>query len=344
MTMMPWLQNPNAQQKPGLGGQLASKAASNLAAEQATKLGLGAAGTAFAGPLGGALGSAAGELAGPLAGQLVGNLFNRGGPVWSQSFVDRINQQYDRQIEDARARGHGPQSIAGLEQAKQGVIAKYNRVTGGPPAPQSGPTQEEVNAQLLAKGLSQSDADKVKAAGEAAGGINEEVIAQALAPAAPDRAVGGKSGGSGSWNIPLGSGFLGADWSTSGDYSAGTKFDDGTSSGDSWNAGIKGTWTFDKGGEVPGNSKSSIWDSVKKAAQYAWKNDNKPGDRWAARNKPEYKNIGGMTKGPLGMPDMLAAGKGKDVSKVKMKKNKGDMAEEVEVNYHAPLAPKPTGE
>ena len=62
--------------------------------------------------------------------------------------------------------------------------------------------------------------------------------------------------------------------------------------------------------------------------------------------KPQYKNIGGYTKGPLGMSDMQVAGKPKDVSKVKIKKSKGDMSEEVELNYHAPLAdkPKPTGE
>ena len=51
-----------------------------------------------------------------------------------------------------------------------------------------------------------------------------------------------------------------------------------------------------------------------------------------------------MTSGPLGMSDALAAGKNKDISKVKIKKNKGDMSEEVEFNYHAPLAPKPSGE
>ena len=119
---------------------------------------------------------------------------------------------------------------------------------------------------------------------------------------------------------------------------------DGTSTDDSWNAGIKGTWTFDKGGEVPSKS---IWDSVKKAASYAWKNDNKPGDSYAHKlnnSKPKYKAIGGMTEGPLGMSDMLAAGKGKDVSKVKMKKNNGEHTEEVELNYHAPLAAKPKGE
>ena len=56
---------------------------------------------------------------------------------------------------------------------------------------------------------------------------------------------------------------------------------------------------------------------------------------------PKYRAIGGMTPGPLGLPDMVVAGKGKDISAVKMKKTMGDMAEEVELNYHPPLAPKP---
>ena len=59
--------------------------------------------------------------------------------------------------------------------------------------------------------------------------------------------------------------------------------------------------------------------------------------------KPTYKEMGGMTPGPLGMTDMLAAGKGKDVSKVKYKKTGGQVSDEMEISYHAPLAPK-TGE
>ena len=111
---------------------------------------------------------------------------------------------------------------------------------------------------------------------------------------------------------------------------------------DPWNAGVKATWTFDKGGEVP-SKKKGIWDSIKGAAKHAWKNDNRPGDRWAENNqKPQYKEIGGMTKGPLGMSDMLAAGKNKDISKVKLKKTKGDLSEEMEYSYHPPLAAKPT--
>ena len=60
--------------------------------------------------------------------------------------------------------------------------------------------------------------------------------------------------------------------------------------------------------------------------------------------KPKYRNIGGMTPGPLGFSDMIIAGKGKDVSSVKIKKSMGDMGEEVELNYHPPLAAKPKGE
>ena len=56
--------------------------------------------------------------------------------------------------------------------------------------------------------------------------------------------------------------------------------------------------------------------------------------------KPMYREMGGMTKGPLGMTDMLAAGKGKDVSKVTYKKTGGDITDTMEISYHAPLAPK----
>ena len=54
--------------------------------------------------------------------------------------------------------------------------------------------------------------------------------------------------------------------------------------------------------------------------------------------------IPGMTPGPLGMSDMLAAGKGKDVSKVTYKKTGGKVSNQVEISYHAPLAPKSEGE
>ena len=173
--MTQWLRPPG-QQGPGIGEQFAKKAATNLAAKEAAKLGLGAAGTAVGGPLGGATGTALGELAGPLAGQLVSSLFSGGGEA--------------------------------------------------------------------------------------------------------------------------------------------------------------------------GKKKSSIWDKARSAAAHAWKNDNlaKSEGRWK-NAKPKYKAIGGMTTGPLGMPDMVIAGKDKSISAVKMKKAMGDMIEEVEVNYHPPLAAKPkTGE
>ena len=67
-----------------------------------------------------------------------------------------------------------------------------------------------------------------------------------------------------------------------------------------------------------------------------------------ARNAAKWHNAGGpiagMTPGPLGMSDMLAAGKGKDVSKVTYKKKGGEVEDVVEIAYHAPLAAKPKGE
>ena len=60
--------------------------------------------------------------------------------------------------------------------------------------------------------------------------------------------------------------------------------------------------------------------------------------------KPSYMRMGGMTPGPLGMSDMLAAGKGKDVSKVTYKKKGGDIEDTMEIAYHAPLAAKPQGD
>ena len=60
--------------------------------------------------------------------------------------------------------------------------------------------------------------------------------------------------------------------------------------------------------------------------------------------KPMYQKMGGMTPGPLGMTDMLAAGKGKDVSKVTYKKKGGEIEDVMEISYHAPLAAKPSGE
>ena len=60
--------------------------------------------------------------------------------------------------------------------------------------------------------------------------------------------------------------------------------------------------------------------------------------------QPRYQRMQGMTPGPLGMSDMLAAGKGKDVSKVIYKKKGGEIEDVVEIAYHAPLAAKPKGE
>ena len=274
---------------PGIGEQLATKAATNLAAKEAAKLGLGAAGTAIGGPAGAALGTAAGELAGPLAGQLVGSLFNEGG------------------------------AVGGFDQWLANTYAPLAGRTDHP-------------AYNAYKGVY----DKLQKGNEA------PAKQQAPAPKAPT------TKGTANWDIPLGK-LLGADISTQGGYT------DMSHGDDPWDAGVKASWSFDKGGKVPGKKKS-IWDSVKKAASHAWKNDNlkDPSHPWAhvgqnakTLNKggPVYKEIGGMTKGPLGMSDMLMAGKNKDISKVKMKKTKGDMSEEMEYNYHPPLAAKPkTGE
>ena len=161
------------QRGPGLGQQLAQKAAGQIAAQQVAKLGLGTAGSALAGPVGGAVGSAAGELAAPLASQLVGSFFDDGGKAKKK------------------------QSIWG--QLANKVSSDFSR-----------------RKSLFGKG------------------------------------------------------------------------------------------------QLP--------------------------------KQPKYRAIGGMTPGPLGFSDMIIAGKGKDVSAVKIKKNMGDMAEEVELNYHPPLAPKNKGE
>ena len=294
-----------AQQGPGLGQQFAEKAATKIATDQVAKLGLGAAGTAIGGPLGGAAGSALGELAGPLAGKLAGSLFMEGGPVYLA--------------------GGGQKRFDPNDPAIIALLAKLQGLHFQPPG------DLKKNATELLEGTGAKIEDS------AGGGLNitpSEGSAQEEVKPAP--VVSPRSKSSAQWDIPLGSGFLGADWSTSGSYS---DMDRGK---DPWSAGIKGTWSFNKGGDVPSNS---IWDSVKKAASYAWKNDNKPGDRWAEKNKkPQYKAIGGMTPGPLGMSDMMVAGKDKSISKVKLKKAKGDMSEEMEYSYHPPLAAKPTGE
>ena len=289
--MTQWLVPPG-QQGPGIGEQFAKKAATNIAAKEAAKLGLGAAGTAIGGPLGGAAGTALGELAGPLAGDLVGSLFNKGGPVHMQG---------------------GGQSPA----VQAAIDAWLNRGR---------------NAGSLSNILTNADVEHKKwgkDGAKIATGSNEQAVKKAPAPKTPT------TRGTAAWDIPLGE-LLGATISTQGGYT------DMRGADDAWNTGLKASWSFEEGGSV-GGKKSSIWDSVKKAAKHAWKNDNRPGDRWAEKNqKPQYKSIGGMTKGPLGMTDMLAAGKDKDISKVKMKKTKGDMSEEMEYSYHPPLAAKPT--
>ena len=99
---------------------------------------------------------------------------------------------------------------------------------------------------------------------------------------------------------------------------------------------------FEEGGKVP------WWKAVKKKVL----GETKSKDFWenvgqgkaGHSKKPAYKQIGGMTPGPLGMSDMLAAGKGKDVAKVSYKKKGGQIEDQVEISYHAPLAAKPKGE
>lgn len=325
--MMPWLQNPNAN-KPGLGQQVASSAASKIAADQVAKLGLQAAGTAAAGPLGGAVAGAAGDLAGPLASQLVGSLFNKGGSVYMDNG-----------------------GIAGWQEG--------NTIHAGAPASflsQFSPAEVAALQQHSAQARAREAARNNPALAAFLGGANNQELAEVYEPThdvevkgnelnAKKKAVKKKaaplaqpvydaprSKASAKWDIPLGEA-LGAEWSTSGSYA---DMDRGS---DPWSAMLKGTWRFEEGG--------SVWDKVKSAAKHAWKNDNlaKKEGRWK-NAKPQYKAIGGMTPGPLGMSDMLVAGKDKDISKVKLKKSKGDMSEEMEYSYHPPLAakPKPTGE
>ena len=121
-------------------------------------------------------------------------------------------------------------------------------------------------------------------------------------------------------------------------------------------AAMKHAGYLEEGGKVP------WW---KKAAEYVWKNENQEKKQQKAKKKfskgdvgsivgslfetggtvkPAYQRMGGLTEGPLGMSDMLQAGKGKDVSKVMYKKKGGSIEDQVEISYHAPLAPKPKGE
>ena len=52
--------------------------------------------------------------------------------------------------------------------------------------------------------------------------------------------------------------------------------------------------------------------------------------------------IAGMTPGPLGMSDLIAAGKDKDIAKVSYKKTGGKVSQQVDIAYHNPLQPKPS--
>ena len=305
----------NQAQQPGLGQQFAQKAANKIATDQVAKLGLQAAGTAAAGPLGGAAGSVAGELAGPLASQLVGGLFNKGGPVYMQgggSLLDYyLSGAFKQGLRDAaQARKSGGDPVAALAPAPKGVTRKVDPNTGfvigeGKPV--------EVN--------------------EDAPGESTKEWVPVISPRAKSRAE---------WNIPLGEA-LGAEWSTQGHYA------DMDTGKDPWGAMLKGTWRFNEGGEVPTEKKEvGFWKGFKdKVVGDFERRKSLFGDgQLPQKQQPQYKNIGGYTKGPLGMSDMQVAGKPKDVSKVKIKKSKGDQSEEVELNYHPPLAakPKPTGE
>ena len=310
----------NQAQQPGLGQQFAQSAASKLAADQVAKLGLQAAGTAAAGPLGGAAASAASELAGPLASQLVGSLFNKGGAVYKQGGGTTYGV------------GSAWQPDFGKTITAEQLPEFFNYIYGGT---DPGYLQDSLGeGDLYEIDSPKKEAPKKKAAAplekKVKEKMKEKVMPEVIAPRAKSRAT---------WNIPLGE-LLGAEWSTQGHYA---DMDQGK---DPWGAMLKGTWKFDKGGEVPGWW-SKAKSAVSKAASHAWKNDNlsKGEGRWN-KSKPQYKAIGGLTSGPLGMSDLQIAGKDKAISKVKMKKSKGDMSEEVEYNYHPPLAakPKPTGE
>ena len=95
---------------------------------------------------------------------------------------------------------------------------------------------------------------------------------------------------------------------------------------------------FEGGGKV--NKKQSVWDKITNKIAGDFNKRSQLFGNKKQKQMPKYKAIGGMTPGPLGLPDMVVAGKGKDISAVKMKKSMGDMSEEVELNYHPPLAPK----
>ena len=441
---MPRYQAPMAQlapQQPGMGQQLAQSAAKKLAAEQIGKMGLQAAGTAAAGPLGGAVAGAAGDLAGPLASQLVGSLFNKGGPVYLQGggFWDNYNRIYEPASADMKKQwGPLTQSIMNKnpgtsfanagQQAWEQLGTKLNPTInpsdyshwGSDLKAQLGPkAQEYMNkypgmtynqaTALATKDLQIPVPEKVEAPkkGEApkveapVEEVPVDAFEEAPAPAPVDRAVGGKSGGSGTWNIPLGQ--IG-DWSigTQGSWQGGTKMNDGSRQKGGWDAGITATapssflnnlfggdpnavaksadiydksvakdiaeknkgssayWKslgysddeamdkvlesigMNQGGPV--KQKKSIWGKIKDKVTGDFK---KRSALMGGNKKPQYKQMGGMTPGPLGMSDLQVLGKPEDVSKVVMKKKGGDVEDTVELNYHAPLKyqkPTSTGE
>nr|MCH9736774.1 hypothetical protein [Actinomycetes bacterium] len=198
------------------------------------------------------------------------------------------------------------------------------------------------------------------------------------------QAYGGKSGGYGEWNIPLGQ-LGGWDIGTSGNWSGATKMDDGSRQKSGYNVGLNASkgvdfnslfggtaladsakiadesaknagknsseyWRaqgmtdenaimdkvlehMDKGGDV--KDKKSIWGTIK--SQFANRASTLQG------KKPEYKEMGGMTPGPLGMTDLQKIGSDEAVSKAILKKKGKDVEDHIELNYHAPLKyQKPT--
>ena len=59
---------------------------------------------------------------------------------------------------------------------------------------------------------------------------------------------------------------------------------------------------------------------------------------WKSNGGHIAGNVPGYTPGPLGMKDMVQMGKGSDVSKVKYKKQGGEVTDEVEISYHNPYS------
>ena len=425
-------------QKPGLGQQVATKAASKLAADQIGKLGLQAAGTAVGGPLGGAVGSAAGELAGPLAGQLVGQLFNRGGPVYlapggqfrdwwgglgadqKQGYADTAAQylqpgDYNLETYDNFTGGDHYDTLQNIYGDTQDSVhdqfsKDITNYAAADKALAGAKTKAEALQQFTDLGksgnvsgvyLAQQAAQKIQALAKAGVPVEKakEIVKKEIekpAPAPVDRAVGGSRGVSGTWNVPLGN-VGGWDLSTQGRYASDLKNKDGTKQKGGWGAHLKASrptawgsdyveksqaeaakraakgfkptsseyWTnkgysddeavekaieaagFEHGGKV--HKKQSIWGQIK---------DKITGDYDRRKHlfgkgvmppkneqKPAYKNMGGLTPGPLGLSDMQVLGKPSDVSKVMYKKKGGDVEDVMEVSYHTPLShQQPKGE